>query len=248
MVSVTELFVPGPAGFRPPRPLGITILVVLQIIIGVFDVLFGLLLLLGYLLAVSIFGFGMYPAFGLFLLPLGFFSLIFGFFAFILAYGLWTGRGWAWISSIMLAVIGLIVGVLGLLLGSYASVVPIILYAFILVYLNTNHVRAFFGRAPPWAAAPYPPPAPPSPQFAEPQFTQPPPVQPPPVQPPYYSQPPYSQPTPPQPPPAQTSYYSQPQQPARQWFFSPRTSMCPNCLSPILPGSASCPRCGTQFR
>ena len=245
------MFAPGFAAFRPPRPLGIAILVILQIIIGVIEVLFGLLLLFGYFLAVSIFGFGMYPGFGLFLLPLGGFSLIFGFFAFILAYGLWTGQGWAWISSIILAVIGLVVSLVGLVLGSFVNVIPLILYALILIYLNTYHVRAFFGRAPPWGAAPYPgypPPVPSPPAYAQPPFAQPPFAQPPPVPPEYYSQPQYAQPSPPQPPPAQPAYYSQPQQPTRPGFMFPRTSMCPNCLSPLAFGALTCPRCGAQFR
>jgi hypothetical protein len=231
------LFAPGLAGFRPPRPLGITILVILQIIIGVIEVLFGLLLLLGYVLAVSIFGFGMYPGFGLFLLPWGFFSLIFGLLSFILAYGLWTGQGWAWISSVIIAVIGLIFSLVGLILGSYANVISLVLYALILIYLNTYHVRAFFGRVGPWGAVPYPGyPPPPPPQ---PQYTQPPLAQPPPVQSPYYTYPQQ---------PVQSPYTPPPQQPMSQGLFFSRTTMCPKCLSPLAFGAASCPRCGAQFR
>lgn len=242
MLSARELFVPVFAGFRPPRPLGITILVVLEIMLGAIDVLFGLLLLTAYLLVVSIPWLGMYAGFELFLLPLAFFLLIFGLFAFVLAYGLWTGRGWAWISSMMLAVIGMIVAVVGLFLGSFANVVPLILYALILIYLNTYHVRVFFGRASPWAAAPYPgyPPAPPSPQYAQPPLAQPPAAQA-----AYYSQPQFAPPSPPQLSSAQPAYYSQP---TGQGVLSPRTLMCPNCLSPLAPGAPSCPRCGVQLR
>ncbi len=221
------MFAPFP---RPPRPLGVAILAILEIIIGVIDILVGIVLLFGFFFAVSIFGFGMYAGFELFLLPLALFLLIFGLFAFILAFGLWSGQGWAWVLSIILAVIGLVVSLVGLLLGSFVNIIPLALYAIILLYLNTYHVRAFFGRAPPLAIAPYPGYPPPMP----------PPVVPaPPAAPAYYAQPPIPPPMPPQ-----AAYPP----PVRQGFMSRRTTMCPSCLSPLPPGALSCPRCGAQFR
>jgi hypothetical protein len=133
----------------------------------------------------------------------------------------------------ILAVIGLVVSLAGLILGSFVNVIPLTLYALILIYLFTYNVRAFFGRAPPYAAIPAPPPFPPT-------------VMPPPVPQPVPSA--YYGPPPPQTPPPQPAYYPPPPQPTRRGFMSQRTTMCPNCLSPIPLGAASCPRCGAPIR
>jgi len=130
---------------QPRRPAGIAILAVLQIIIGAVDVLTAILLLFAST-TLAIVGFGMSAAFAFMLIPLSILLFAFGAVSFILAYGLWNGRRWGWITSIILAAVGLALGVLSLLGGELASVATIVLEAIILIYLSTYSVRAFFGQ------------------------------------------------------------------------------------------------------
>ena len=176
---------------RPGRPVGVTVLTILQILGGIGDIAVGILLILAYVVVTALVG-GGFLATGLLLL--GFVAFGLGVLSFALAYGLWAGKGWAWGLSIVGAIIGLIFGVLslasalvsgGLTAETLADLVPIILYLVILVYLNTRSVRAFFGRtggvafaralAPPPGGQPYMP-------QTQSSYVQPPPQQ------PYYQQ------------------------------------------------------------
>ncbi len=213
----------APFMIRIRRPVGVTILTILQIISGIGDILIGTLLILAYAVATALIGGGPLPT-AFLLLAIVAFGL--GIFSFALAYGLWAGKGWAWGLSVIGAIIGLTLGAIslavgGLTLESFTSLLPIVLYALILVYLNTGNVRAFFGRTGGIAAvrtvvpasgdqpympvtqSPYPQPA---------------------IQQPYYPQGPFPQPTP--------------------WG----ASVCPNCGTPNQPGANFCDRCGTRLR
>jgi hypothetical protein len=232
--------------FRPPRPLGVTVLVVLEIIAGIVDILFGLLLVAVYSLAVTILGMGA-SIFGFFLIPLIVLFFVVGFLSFLLSYGLWTGRGWAWVSAIVLAIIGMVTSLIGLLQGSYLNIIPIVFYVMILVYLGTRNVRAYFGHASPyWPPAPVFPSSPYPPQPYAPV-----------MQPGYAPYPqsapsPYGPVMPPEYPPfpqnVQPSYY--PEQQSSTAFHQPfrRTGMCPVCLSPVDLGAVQCLRCGSRLR
>ena len=239
---LSPLYVPV---FRPPRPLGVTVLAVLEIIAGIIDILFGLLFIAVYSLAVTILGIGV-SSFGFVLVPLIALFFVVGFLSFILSYGLWTGRGWAWVSAIVLAIIGVVTGLIGLLFGSYLNIIPIIFYIVILVYLGTRGVRAFFGRAfPYWPPAPVFPPGPYPPPYA------------PAVQPGYA---PYPQSAPPSYGPVAPSGYPSfsqsvqppyyPEQQSGVAFHQPfrRTGMCPVCLSPVELSAGQCFRCGSRLR
>jgi len=218
--------------YRQPRPLGVTVLVFLEIIAGVIDIILGLLFLAIYSLALSILGMSV-PGLGILLVPMIALFLFFGFFSFVLAFGLWTGRGWAWVSAIIFAIIGLGVSLFGLLFGSYFNLIPAVFYAVILLYLTTRGVRAFFGRLSPF----YPPP--PIPMQVPPPVAYPPPAYAPPMQPDYGG---YAQ--SPQP------FYYPPEQPPTTTYRQPfrRTGMCPYCLSPVMLDANQCPRCGSRLR
>jgi hypothetical protein len=203
--------------------------VVLQIIAGIVDIVIGLLLALVYAIAASFLGVGM-QGFAVLVLPLSLLFLAMGFFSFILAYGLWTGQGWAWLVSIVLALIGLGISTIGLVFGAYLNILPMIFYTLILIYLMTYNVRAFFGRL--RYPMPYPMPYP--------GYVQSPPPQP---------APQYQQPT----------YYPTPPQPLQPSIRRPslfqrtpgplqRTGMCPTCLSPVEIGAPYCVRCGSRLR
>jgi hypothetical protein len=204
---------------RPPRPIGITILVILQIVSGIFDFLIAALLLIVYALAFSFLGMTL-SGLGIFLIPLVVVFLILGIFSFILAFGLWTGKHWAWVSAVILSVIGVALSIVGAILGSYLDIVLIVLYVVMLGYLSTNGVKVFFGRVP-YPSYYYPPP-PPAP-YGAPQTAG----------------------TPPQPSPP--PYYQPPAYPSRLTSMA-RTMMCPNCFCPVSVTEAYCARCGTRLR
>lgn len=214
-----------PPMIRPPRPLGIVILAVLQILSGIGDVFIAVLLLFAFIFLGGVKG-GV-PADAL--LFLGILALILGAFSFVLAYGLWTGKGWAWGLSIIGAVIGLALGLLWLVVSgltpqSLTSLVPIILSAIILIYLNTSGVRAFFGKlggVPVLVPMPPPVPAQPYPPLPQPPYQQPT------IQQPYYPQP-----------------YPTPSAQPSPWGVT----VCPNCGTPPQPAAYFCDRCGTRLR
>jgi len=215
-----------PVMFRPPRPPGVTILTVLQILVGFIDILIGIILLAVYAFALSFVGMGFSAAFAFFLIPLAIAYFAFGFISFVLAYGLWTGRPWAWTATMIISIIGLIIAIVGLIFGSLANVIPIIFYGLILAYLSTANVRAFFGRpvGPPLIARPgvpmYPPASPPYPPAAYPPTAF--------------------------PQPAPQPYYPQPQQVP---FQQPGAfGSCPTCGAPLAYYASFCDRCGTRFR
>ncbi len=215
------------------RPFGVTILVILQIITGVIDIIIGLALAFLYVVASPILGLGLYgffalsAAFGAFMIPLAILYLILGLFSFALAYGLWTGQGWAWLTSVILALVGLVISGVGLVMGSWSNIIPTIIYSLIIFYLYSYNVRAFFGRAPKY----WPP-------YQAPPLMQPPLMQPPPMQSQY----------------AQSPYYAPGPVIQRGTLKSrlgglgltaiPRSGMCYNCLSPIPSGAIQCPKCG----
>jgi hypothetical protein len=204
---------------RPPRPIGITILVILQIVSGIFDFLIAALLMIVYAVAFSFFGMTL-SGLGIFLIPLVVVFLVLGIFSFILAFGLWTGRHWAWVSTVILSIIGLALSIVGAILGNYLDIVLIVLYVVMLGYLSTSGVRMFFGRVRyPGYYYPPPPPAP----YAPPQIAAAP-----------------SQPTPP-------SYYQPPAYPNPPTSMA-RTMMCPNCFCPVSVAAAYCARCGMRQR
>jgi hypothetical protein len=139
------------------RPLGVTILSILEIISGLFELGVGGLLLIaagfvGGMMPEGVSGFGGILA-GI-LTAIGIVFIILGLFAFLITYGLWTGKGWAWALSLIFSIIGIILSILSLPTGIIGLIIEIL----ILYYLTRPHVKAFFGRGPPPEAPPPPPP------------------------------------------------------------------------------------------
>jgi len=127
------------------RPLGITLLAVLHILQAI-------LLFLG---GVALIALGAFIRRGLFGPPrllhgvvslIGIVAVVIGLLYLGLAWGLWTGKGWAWILSLVLAVLGLIVYLIALVRGRLVTIVLLILDAIIVYYLFRPNVRAFFGE------------------------------------------------------------------------------------------------------
>jgi hypothetical protein len=123
------------------RPTGVTILAVLQAIGGLIWLLAGAgMMMVGALLPIAI---ELPTFFGAITGLMGIVFLMFGFVALVLAYGLFTGRSWAWLWTLIFAVIGIVLGLLGAV-GSL--IVQIIIYLIIIYYLTRPHVKAFFGK------------------------------------------------------------------------------------------------------
>lgn len=135
------------------RPLGVTILAILEIISAV--VCFGYAALISVLwvdAAGALLGpFG--AAFAVLAWVIAGILAVIGIISLVIAYGLWTGKGWAWLLALIFAIIGLIIGIFSL------NIITIVIDAVILYYLTRPHVKAFFGKAPPPRAPPPPPPA-----------------------------------------------------------------------------------------
>jgi len=148
------------------RPVGVTILAILALVLGI-------LLILGAVLvaAVSAFIIDLMRTSGgpliwgdfdvgsfiqVFLIAIALIGAVFGILYIVVAYGMWIGAGWGWVLAIVLVILNLILGIINLPNGS--GIVWIIINAIVLWYLMQLHVKVFFGRAPPPTPPPPPPP------------------------------------------------------------------------------------------
>ena len=127
------------------RPFDITVLAVLQIILGILELLGAFALAF-----VSFVLPDMFPHVRFFA-PRSMFSglglVVFAFVEFILAYGLWKGKGWAWIGSLIFAVIGLVFSTLTLFMRPrVGEVIALVLNLVIIYYLMQPRVQNYFGK------------------------------------------------------------------------------------------------------
>ena len=107
------------------RPLGVTIIAVLNVIVGIVAISAGI------------------PAL---IVGIGIVLIIIGIASIVMAYGLWKGKGWAWIITLILSGIGIISGIVSIGVGQIGAVIEIIIYAVIIYYLYRPNVKAFFGK------------------------------------------------------------------------------------------------------
>lgn len=140
---------------KPSRPIGITILAVL-------DLLGGILFILGGLLFVAVGGSGLLSSVGYGNLSgvvslLGGVALIAGIIAFLVGWGMWKGKGWGRMLALILYGLGAISSLVFIVLGSLTSVVGLLIFAFLLWYMFRPHVKAFFGKGTPQTMAMSPP-------------------------------------------------------------------------------------------
>ena len=127
------------------RPFGVTLLAVLQIILGILELLGALAVAF-----VSIVLPEMFPRMRLFAprsTGSGLVLVVFAFVEFILAYGLWKGKGWAWIGSLIFAVIVLVFSALTLFMRPrVGGVIAVVLNLVIMYYLMQPRVQSYFGK------------------------------------------------------------------------------------------------------
>ena len=127
------------------HPFSIKLLTVLEIILGILELLGAL--------AVAVASFAlpeMFPRVRL-LAPRSMFSglvlFVFAFVEFILAYGVWKGKGWAWIGSLIFAVIGVVFSAFTLFMRPrLGEVIALVLNLVIMYYLMQPGVQGYFGK------------------------------------------------------------------------------------------------------
>jgi len=125
--------------------MGVTILAVLEALGGLVWLLAGAgMMMVGALM--PIFGVGLPMFLGAIAGLMSVIFLIFGIIAFVLAYGLFSGRGWAWLWSLVFAVIGIILALFEAMSSFGSGILPMIIYLVIVYYLTRPHVKAFFGK------------------------------------------------------------------------------------------------------
>ena len=128
------------------RPTGVAVIAILQAFLG-------LLLFLGFI-ALNVVSFGLpelFPHMRL-IVPLRLFAvaiilLMLGIVEFLLAYGLWRGFGWAWISSLAVAVLSIVFAVFSLFLRpGLGEIISLIVSLLIVCYLIQPRIHAYFRK------------------------------------------------------------------------------------------------------
>jgi len=150
---------------RPVRPVGISLLAVLEAIASFF-MLFGGIALIGVAAFLAAGGWGtiaeeelqrairqlpwasgftgmrMMALTTAFLAVMGIIILLLAVIGFIMAWGLWAGKRWAWTITMILSAIGIVLGLFSL----PGSIVSIIIYLAIIYYLTRPYVKAYYYR------------------------------------------------------------------------------------------------------
>jgi hypothetical protein len=129
---------------KPPRPIGITILGIIEILIGV----------LGFLVSIAIIGvsalFSTLPAVGTRISTVGvviggvflFFSLIW----LATGVGFLHGKGWAWTLGMIFTVLSILGAAYVAFTGLYQAGYALGFWVLMIFYLTRSRVKAFFGK------------------------------------------------------------------------------------------------------
>src|SRR2546425_1723466 len=129
---------------KPPRPIGITILGIIEILIGV----------LGLLVSIAIIGvsalFSTLPTVGTLIGTVG--VVIGGVFAFFSLIWLATGvgflhgKGWAWTLGMIFTVLSILGAAYVAFTGVYQAGYALVFWIIMIIYLTRSHVKVFFGK------------------------------------------------------------------------------------------------------
>lgn len=127
--------IPTPTtGYSSPsgdRPLGVTILAILQLLGGILSIVagFGLIALAAF-----------FPGMELLWIAIGGLTLVLGFVALIVGYGLYTMKSWAWMIAMILNIINIILAIINF------TIISLIIPLIIVIYLNQPDIKSRFGR------------------------------------------------------------------------------------------------------
>jgi hypothetical protein len=123
------------------RPLGVTIVAILMIIEGIF-------LILGGIAGIAVGGI-MADELGIAggaIIATSSVGLALGIAGLFIAWGLISGKGWAWIITIIITIIMAIVNIISIASGRYEHIFGLIINGVILYYMYRPQVKAYFGR------------------------------------------------------------------------------------------------------
>jgi hypothetical protein len=84
--------------------------------------------------------------FGGFMGIIGGMLIVIGIAGFVVAWGLLSGKGWAWIVTIIVAIISIILNLIVVIAGGLESIIGLIIYGIIIYYLYRPSVKSYFGR------------------------------------------------------------------------------------------------------
>ena len=138
-----------------PRPTGVTIIAILNIISGIIMLIGGVGLaavgsILTTITTVDPNAGGQMAVAGLLGVggaAVGGILIILGIISFIVAWGLLKGIGWAWTVTVILSVISIVIGIISIVGGNFGSIINIIIAGIIIYYLYRPHVKAYFGKS-----------------------------------------------------------------------------------------------------
>jgi len=134
------------------RPLGVTVMGVLQVLAGLGSLGLGFMLastyaFLGSLMSSGAEGVAFSAGFGGFLVVagaiIGGILIVIGIANLVIAYGLFKGKSWAWMLCLIFAVISAVFGILTFPVG----IITILFNALIIYYLTRRNVRVYFRKA-----------------------------------------------------------------------------------------------------
>ena len=205
---------------KPPRPIGITLLAIIQILIGV----------LGLLVSLAIIGlaalFSTLPTVGTLIGTVGvviggvflFFSLIW----LATGVGFLHGKGWAWTLGMIFTVLSILGAAYVAFTGLYQAGYALGFWVLMIIYLTRSRVKAFFGKGtlPTYMPA----------MNMQPTMRTAPTLQ---------SQTQYA-------PMAQPSLQYTPAAPAPIPVVAIATGKCRSCGVPLAPGNTFCTNCGAK--
>ena len=63
---------------------------------------------------------------------------------FVVAWGLWKGKGWAWIVTIIINIISAVLNIISIVAGSLGSIGGVIINGIIIYYLYRPNVKSYF--------------------------------------------------------------------------------------------------------
>jgi len=130
---------------RPSRPVGITILAVLEVLIGIVGLLASLLIIGFSALFATLPTVG--PLLGAIGLVIGGVVLFFSIIWLATGVGFLHGRGWSWTLGMIFSILSLLGAVGALTIGLITGGVGgLVLWGLMLYYLTRTHVKAFFGK------------------------------------------------------------------------------------------------------
>ncbi len=151
------------------RPAGITILAVLEIIIGVIGLVASLAIIGLSALASALPTIG--SLVGTIGLVIGGVALFFSIIWLATGVGFLHGRGWAWTLGMIFSILSLLGAAAALAIGLLTdAIVGIFLWSLMLYYLTRNHVKIFFGKGGLPTGLSYPMAYPPGPGYVRPQM------------------------------------------------------------------------------